>query len=185
MVKWHLSEATFLQTTLVKWLREVGLRERDRVKKERERERELCCQVTKNYVRFCRSWAALRLLTNHSNIGSYCLLDLPMPVSRPPTLEWTPRTAWHTHHSKVPSPWMVLRGKAPLSGGYTAWCAGTIQGKESRIQLLAGVAPSSQTVGSLFRVVHEQAKHSSWTTEANITLVAGQESSLSLSLTLC
>jgi hypothetical protein len=100
-------------------------------------------------------------------------LDLPTPVSHPPSLEWCLSTAWHTHH---------LRGKVPLSGGYAAWCVGTIQGNESGIQVLAGLAPSSQTVGSLFRVIHEQAKHSSWATEAKITFVTWQQSFLSLSL---
>ncbi len=49
----------------------------------------------------------------------------------------------------------------PLSGGYAMRCAGVIQGKEGRIQVLAGLAPSSQTVGSNIRVIHEQAKRSS------------------------
>jgi hypothetical protein len=49
----------------------------------------------------------------------------------------------------------------PLSGGYAAQCAGDIQGKEGRIQVLAGLAPSSQTVGSNIRLIHEQAKCSS------------------------
>jgi hypothetical protein len=42
--------------------------------------------------------------------------------------------------------------------GYATQCGGTIQGKEGRIQVLAGLAPSSQTVGSDIRVIHEQAK---------------------------
>jgi hypothetical protein len=33
------------------------------------------------------------------------------------------------------------------------WCAGTIQAKEGRIQVLAGLTPSSQTVGSTERVI--------------------------------
>jgi hypothetical protein len=49
----------------------------------------------------------------------------------------------------------------PLSGGYAARCAGAIQGKEGGIQVLAGLAPSSQTVGSNIRVIHERAKRSS------------------------
>jgi hypothetical protein len=40
-------------------------------------------------------------------------------------------------------------------------CAGAIQGKEGGIQVLAGLAPSSQRVGSDIRVILEQAKHSS------------------------
>ncbi len=56
---------------------------------------------------------------------------------------------------------MVLRGEAPLSVGYAMWCAGAIQGKEGGIQMLAGLAPSSQTVGSNIRAIHEHAKCSS------------------------
>ncbi len=56
----------------------------------------------------------------------------------------------------------------PLSGGYSVQCASAIQGMEGGIQVLAGLVPSSQTVGSNIRVIHEQAKHSSLMTEANI-----------------
>ncbi len=68
-----------------------------------------------------------------------------------------------THQSKVPSPLNNIGGggKAPSSGGYATRCAGAIQGKAGGIQVLAGVAPSSQTVGSNIRVIHERAKHSS------------------------
>jgi hypothetical protein len=48
-----------------------------------------------------------------------------------------------------------LRGKVPLSGGYAMQCEGAIQGKEGGIQVLVGLAPSSRTVESLFRVIHE------------------------------
>ncbi len=41
--------------------------------------------------------------------------------------------------------------------GYAAWCLDAIQGKEVRIQVLAGLAPSSQTVSNI-KVVHEQEK---------------------------
>ncbi len=41
-----------------------------------------------------------------------------------------------------------LGDKAILIGGHATLCAGTIQGKVGRIQVLAGLAPSSQTVGS-------------------------------------
>ncbi len=58
-----------------------------------------------------------------------------------------------------------------LKAGYTAQCIGTILPKEDGIQELVGSAASSQTVGSLFRVIHEQTQHSTWTTEANIALV--------------
>jgi hypothetical protein len=61
-------------------------------------------------------------------------------------------------------------------------CTGAIHGKEGRIQVLAGLAPSSQTVGSLFRGIHEQAKRSLGTTEANKTLITWHQA-LSLSLT--
>jgi hypothetical protein len=49
----------------------------------------------------------------------------------------------------------------PLSDGYATRCVGGIQGKEGGIQVLAGLAPSSQTVESNIRVIHEQAKLSS------------------------
>ncbi len=62
--------------------------------------------------------------------------------------------------SILPTPWPP--------GRYAARCTGTIQGKEGGIQVLAGLAPSSQTVGSNIRVIHEQAKRSSWMTEVNI-----------------
>jgi hypothetical protein len=39
--------------------------------------------------------------------------------------------------------------------------------KEGGILALTGLAPSGQTVVSLFRVIHEQAKRSSWMTKAN------------------
>ncbi len=42
--------------------------------------------------------------------------------------------------------------------------------KEGGIQVLANLAPSSQTVGSNIRVIHEQAKRSSKMTEVNIAL---------------
>jgi hypothetical protein len=51
---------------------------------------------------------------------------------------------------------------------YIARCSVAIQGKEGGIQGLAGPAPSSQIVGSFSRVNHEQAKHSSGTTGANM-----------------
>ncbi len=73
-----------------------------------------------------------------------------------------------TVQSKASSPSILLKGKAPLCGGYAVRCAGAIQGKEGGIQMLAGLAPSSQTVGSNIRVIHEQAKCSSWKTEVNI-----------------
>jgi hypothetical protein len=37
-------------------------------------------------------------------------------------------------------------------------CVGTFQGKEGGIQVLAGLAQSSQTVGSLFRVMSKQSE---------------------------
>ncbi len=56
---------------------------------------------------------------------------------------------------------MLLSWDAPLSGGYATQCVSTIQGKEGGIQVLDGLAPSNQTVGSNIRVIHEQAKDSS------------------------
>jgi hypothetical protein len=64
----------------------------------------------------------------------------------------------------------------PWLPGYTAWCAGAIQGKDGGIQVLVGLASSSKTVGSNIRVIHEQAKHSSLMTEANIALATLQQS---------
>jgi len=54
-----------------------------------------------------------------------------------------------------------LRGKVILSGGYAQQCVRPIQGKEGGIKVLAGLATSSQTVGSNKRMIHEQAKCSS------------------------
>jgi hypothetical protein len=51
-------------------------------------------------------------------------------------------------------------------------CAGVIHPKEGRIQVLIGQAPSSQTVVSLFRVIREQGKRRSWTTETNTPVVS-------------
>ncbi len=45
-----------------------------------------------------------------------------------------------------------------MSSGFAMRCAGAIQGKEGGIQMLAGLAPSSQTVGSNIRVIREQAR---------------------------
>ncbi len=67
-------------------------------------------------------------------------------------------------------------GKAPSSGGYAAHCVGTMQGKESGIQVLAGLAPSSQTIGSLFSVIYEQVKRNSWMAEAKKAPVSWQQS---------
>jgi len=39
----------------------------------------------------------------------------------------------------------------PLSGGYAVRCMGAIQGTEGRIQVLAGLTPSSQAVRFLLR----------------------------------
>jgi hypothetical protein len=78
-------------------------------------------------------------------------LALLTPVSHPPSLEW--------RHAPGGIPWdPKLGGKAIPHGGYAAWCVGAIQGKEGRIQVLAGLAPSSQTIGANKRVIHEQAK---------------------------
>ncbi len=56
---------------------------------------------------------------------------------------------------------------AYLRGGYAV----RAHFKGRRVgQVLAGLAPSSQTVGSLFRAIHEQTKRSSWMTKANRNL---------------
>jgi hypothetical protein len=67
-------------------------------------------------------------------------LDQPTPVFHPPFLECHQRTTWHTPDAKA------FDEKGPLSGGYTTWCVGTIKEKEGRIQVLASLATSSQTV---------------------------------------
>jgi len=63
-----------------------------------------------------------------------------------------------------------------LSGRYAGQCAGAIPGKEGGIEVLAGLAPSSQTVGSNIRVIHEQAKHSSLMTKVKVTLATSEPS---------
>ncbi len=92
-------------------------------------------------------------------------LALPTPVSRPPSLKWHPHTARHTQGAKVAKVAKVavhhLKEKARPSGGHATRCAGNIQGKEGRIQVLAGLAPSSQTVESNKRVIYEQAEGTS------------------------
>ncbi len=55
----------------------------------------------------------------------------------------------------------VIYNSKPIGVGAPLSCAGVIHLKESGIQVLAGLAPSSQTEGSLFRPIHGQAKHSS------------------------
>jgi len=80
-------------------------------------------------------------------------------------------------HNAVYLPIKVL---SPLNWlfllGYATWCASAIQGKEGRIQVLAGLAPSSQTVGSNIRVLHEQAKRSSGMTEVKLAPNTWQQS---------
>jgi len=49
--------------------------------------------------------------------------------------------------------------------------------KAIRIQVLAGLAPSSQTVGSNIKWIYEQAKRSSLTTEVNIAPATSEPSS--------
>ncbi len=48
-------------------------------------------------------------------------------------------------------------------------CPGAICPKEGGMQVLAGLAPSSQTVRFLFRFILEQAQGSSWMTEEKIS----------------
>ncbi len=69
------------------------------------------------------------------------------------TLNKDPTVWLHGVRPRAPKP---LRGggEVPLSSGYTAQHGGTIQ-EEGRIQVLAVLAPSSQTVGSNIRVIHE------------------------------
>jgi hypothetical protein len=65
-------------------------------------------------------------------------------------------------------PYPTIKVLSPLNQlllpGYVTWCQGAIQGKEGRIQVLAGLAPSSQTVGSNIRVILGQVECSSWMT---------------------
>jgi hypothetical protein len=42
--------------------------------------------------------------------------------------------------------------------GYAMQCVGTVRGKEGGIQVFAGLAPSSQTVGSNISVIHDLSK---------------------------
>jgi hypothetical protein len=74
-------------------------------------------------------------------------LDLPTPVSRPPSLEWCLRAELHTqgakvvkvvHHHLNKTYWWALVGIISC----------LIQWKEGGIQVLVGLAQSSQTVGS-------------------------------------
>jgi hypothetical protein len=67
---------------------------------------------------------------------------------------------------------MSKHNKSHEQKGKTEWwvyCAdvGAFHGKEGTMQVLAGLAQSSQTVGSLFRVIREQEKCNSWMTDVN------------------
>jgi hypothetical protein len=78
-------------------------------------------------------------------------LDWPTPVTLLPldgacALHSLPTTQRHLPPSKA------------LAAGVCRTVCGTIQGKEGGIQVLAGLAPSIQTVGSNIRVIHEQVK---------------------------
>jgi len=55
-----------------------------------------------------------------------------------------------------------------LTGGNCVQCVGDIHSKEGRMLVLTRLALSCQTVGSLLRVIHEQAKRHSWMIEANM-----------------
>ncbi len=79
------------------------------------------------------------------------------------------------HRTAYPGSQCCWGGKVLMSGGYAAQCVGAMQGKEGRIQVLAGQAPSSQTVGSNIWVIHEQVKHRSWMTEVNIALATSEQ----------
>jgi hypothetical protein len=127
---------------------------------------QLCYQVTGatfasviHELHFAWSWITLLL-------DPTVWLDGAKPANtcNPPSFPWLV-PAHHTvnppHKGAFPPQWCWLPG-------YAVWCADAIQGKEGRIQVLAGLAPSSQTVGSNKRVIHEQAKRSPWKTEANL-----------------
>jgi hypothetical protein len=66
-----------------------------------------------------------------------------------------------THFEAYPPLKGVFPLQQPCLLGYAVQCAGPIQGKKGGIQVLAGLAPSSRTLGLNIRVIHEQAKHSS------------------------
>jgi hypothetical protein len=55
----------------------------------------------------------------------------------------------------------LLEALRALRGGYAMHRAGMLYPYEGGNQLLGGLTPSGQTVGSLFRVIHDQEKHSS------------------------
>jgi len=67
----------------------------------------------------------------------------------------------HTQRAVYPPLKGAFTPQWPWLPGYATWCMGAIQGKEGGIQVLAGLAPSSQTVGSNIRVINEQGKRSS------------------------
>ncbi len=73
----------------------------------------------------------------------------------------------------------TLRGEGALEL-WVCRTTGAIQGKEGGIQVLAGLAPSSQTVGSNIREIHEQAKDSSWMTDVNIAQATSETSFVAL-----
>jgi hypothetical protein len=56
---------------------------------------------------------------------------------------------------------MLVERKRILIDRYAVQCSGAIQGKEDGIQVLAGLAPSGQTVGYNIRLIHVQVKRSS------------------------
>jgi hypothetical protein len=99
--------------------------------------------------------------------------DRPPNTCIPPTFLWIMVPAHHMPYPRSQHHW---GGKAPLSGGYAMPYACAIQGKDDGIQVLAGLAPSSQIEGYNIRVIHEQAKNSSWTTEANMALATSEPS---------
>jgi hypothetical protein len=152
---------------------------------ERERKRELCCQVTEvmsasvtHELPFACSWITLIFDATIWLHG-----DRPANTCISPTFLWIMVPAHHMPYPRSQPHW---GGKAPLSGGYAVQYECAIQGKDDGIQVLAGLAPSSQTVGANIKVICEQVKRSSWmteVTEANIAPATLEPSTLSLSLT--
>jgi hypothetical protein len=96
---------------------------------------------------------------NHSILDPTVWLD----GARPANTCILPSFPWMVPVNRTAYP--LIKVLSPLNHllllGYTAWCTGAIQGMEGGIQVMAGLAPSSQTVGSNIRVIHEQAKRSS------------------------
>jgi len=63
----------------------------------------------------------------------------------------------------------AIASQGNLRGEHATQCMDAIHPNQGRLQVLSGLAPASQTAGSLFRVIREQALGSS---EENTTFPA-------------